>query len=72
MMTLLNRLLSFWYMIYASSFINWVLFNFYCFFFSFVTFFLPLCPLFLSWIMSVFNYYYYDDDNDGDFIVNSC
>ena len=35
-------------------------------------FFYPYAPLFLSWIMSVFNYYYYDDDNHGDFIVNSC
>ena len=42
-MTLLNCLLSAWYIIYASCFINRVLFNFYCFFSSFVTFFIPLC-----------------------------
>ena len=41
-MTLLNCLLSAWYIIYASYFINRVLFNFYCFFSSFVTFFTPI------------------------------
>ena len=71
-MTLLNCLLSAWYIIYASYFINRVLFNFYCFFSSFVTFFYPYSSLFLTWIMCVFNYYYYGDDNDGDFIGNSC